>query len=72
MSHLKLKQVRIEDFSDYSAVPDEGLTADSCIWCLGVSQTAVGKDEYVRITVDYALAAGRRCWAATRRFVSAS
>lgn len=57
LSHPKLKQIRIADFTDYSRIPEQDLVADACIWCLGVSQTAVGKDEYVRITVDYALAA---------------
>jgi uncharacterized protein YbjT (DUF2867 family) len=56
MSHPKLKQVRVDDFTDYSAIADDDLTADACIWCLGVSQTAVGKEAYVRITVEYALA----------------
>lgn len=59
LSHPKLKQVQLTDFTDYSNIPGEDLIADACIWCLGVSQTAVGKDEYLRITVDYALAAAR-------------
>ena len=59
IAHSKLRQVIVDDFTDWSKVDAEALTADACIWCLGVSQTAVDKDTYVRITHDYTLAAAR-------------
>ena len=53
--HPKVAEVLVRDFLDYSATPLAG--ADACIWCLGVSQSQVGKEEYVKITHDYAVAA---------------
>ncbi|POR38917.1 Uncharacterized protein TPAR_00887 [Tolypocladium paradoxum] len=48
------------DFARYdSEVLDQLKGADGCVWALGISQTRVGKEEYVRITRDYALAAAR-------------
>ncbi|VFR32630.1 Oxidoreductase [plant metagenome] len=54
----KLKVHVLDDFLDYTSLGAD-LRADACIWCLGVSQTAVGHDDYVRITHDYAVAAAR-------------
>lgn len=59
VAHPKLKQVRVADFLDYANIADADLTADACIWCLGVSQTAVDKHAYERITIDYALSAAK-------------
>ncbi|KAI1276867.1 hypothetical protein F5Y07DRAFT_399027 [Xylaria sp. FL0933] len=48
-----------KDFTKYdSAVLDQLKGARGCVWALGVSQTQVDKEEYVKITKDYALAAG--------------
>ncbi len=57
MTHPKLRTVVLDDFEHYAGL-DLGDHA-ACIWCLGVSQAQVGKDAYVRITLDYALAAAR-------------
>lgn len=47
--------------SNYSAYPDQLLSelkgAHGCVWAQGISQNAVAKDEYVRITHDYPIAA---------------
>ncbi|QIL20617.1 NAD-dependent epimerase/dehydratase family protein [Thermomonas sp. HDW16] len=59
MAHPKLRQLLVDDFTDFSQVDADALTADACIWCLGVSQTAVDKDTYIRITHDYTLAAAQ-------------
>lgn len=59
----KLKEIILKDFTDYSRIGKE-LQADACIWCLGVSQTQVSKDEYVKITFEYAMAAARAMFAA--------
>lgn len=49
--------------TDYANYPPELLArlrgARAAIWAQGISQTEVPKDEYVRITVDYPLAAAR-------------
>ncbi|KAI1109106.1 putative nucleoside-diphosphate-sugar epimerase [Nemania sp. NC0429] len=47
-----------KDFTKYdSAVLDQLKGARGCVWALGISQTQVSKEEYVKITKDYALAA---------------
>ncbi|KAH7048412.1 hypothetical protein B0J12DRAFT_114254 [Macrophomina phaseolina] len=52
--------IRHTDFKNY---PPEILKeldgAEACIWALGISQTQVGKDEYVTITKEYPLAAAK-------------
>ena len=62
-SHAKLKEIVLADFLDYSQVA-ASLDADACIWCLGVSQTAVDEATYIAITHGYALAAARAMLAA--------
>src|ERR1700759_2537834 len=63
VSNPKLNEIVLDDFLDYSGLGDQ-LKADACIWCLGVSQTAVSKDEYIKITLDYTIAAARAMLAA--------
>ncbi|KJK67403.1 hypothetical protein P875_00117165 [Aspergillus parasiticus SU-1] len=49
-----------KNFNEYSPELLEKLKdADGCIWALGISQTQVSKEEYVKITVDYPLAAAK-------------
>ena len=75
ISHPKLTERVLKDFLDYAAI-SEHFEVDACIWALGVSQTEVTKDEYVRITYDYTLAAARAMFAVNPRmrfcFVSGS
>jgi uncharacterized protein YbjT (DUF2867 family) len=63
ISNPKLNEVVLDNFLDYSGVAGQ-LKADACIWCLGVSQYAVSKDEYIKITLDYTIAAARAMLAA--------
>ncbi|MDB6077888.1 MAG: hypothetical protein JWO82_1635 [Akkermansiaceae bacterium] len=63
VSHPKVKEPLLDDFLDYSQVMND-LAADACIWCLGVSQTAVSEEEYIRITCGYTVAAARAMLAA--------
>ncbi|GFF87349.1 hypothetical protein IFM53868_05118 [Aspergillus udagawae] len=50
--------IKHEDFSDYSPELLERFKgANGCIWALGISQSQVSKEEYVKITLDYPLAA---------------
>ncbi|KAI0880580.1 putative nucleoside-diphosphate-sugar epimerase [Annulohypoxylon maeteangense] len=47
-----------KDFESYdSDLLSKLKGATGCVWALGISQTQVGKEEYVKITKDYALAA---------------
>lgn len=59
LQHPKLHQIELADFTDWSGVAADDLRADACIWCLGISQTAVDKPTYVRITHDYTIAAAK-------------
>lgn len=48
------------DFENYdSSVLEQLRGAGGCVWALGISQTQVGPQEYVKITKDYTLAAAR-------------
>ncbi|KAI9762607.1 MAG: hypothetical protein M1840_001200 [Geoglossum simile] len=62
--NLDLKKANIIEHEDFLSYPDELLRgalagAEACIWAQGISQTQVGKEEYVRITHDFPLAAAR-------------
>ncbi|KAJ5468742.1 hypothetical protein N7475_006494 [Penicillium sp. IBT 31633x] len=47
-----------KDFESYTPeLLDQLKDADGCVWALGISQTKVTKEEYVKITKDYTLAA---------------
>ncbi|KAJ6575463.1 hypothetical protein B0H19DRAFT_1128803 [Mycena capillaripes] len=54
-------QIIIHDnFAAYpSDLTDVLKDADGCIWAQGISQTQVSKEEYIRITYDYPLAAAK-------------
>ncbi|KAJ6443202.1 nucleoside-diphosphate-sugar epimerase [Purpureocillium lavendulum] len=56
----RVRVILHRDFETYdAAVLDQLRDADGCVWALGISQTKVGADEYVKITKDYTLAAAR-------------
>ncbi|MBE9462759.1 NAD-dependent epimerase/dehydratase family protein [Dyadobacter subterraneus] len=57
--NLKLKELILKDFLDYSAITKD-IEANACIWCLGVPQSAVTAEEYIRITFEYALYAAKQ------------
>jgi uncharacterized protein YbjT (DUF2867 family) len=49
-----------KNFETYdSKVLDQLNGAEGCVWALGISQTKVGKEEYIKITKDYSLAAAK-------------
>jgi uncharacterized protein YbjT (DUF2867 family) len=64
----KLKVTLLADFTDYAAIAPQLAGYDACLWCLGVSQNDVSKDQYAIITYDYALAAARAMGAANADF----
>ena len=55
----KVQQVIIRDFTNYSGLDDIFKQTDACIWCLGISQSRVSKNQYYTITHDYVLAAAK-------------
>ncbi|EXJ96442.1 hypothetical protein A1O1_01568 [Capronia coronata CBS 617.96] len=56
-------RIEVIQHADFSAYPPELLErlqgADACIWALGVSQSDVDADTYVRVTRDFALEAAK-------------
>jgi len=59
IQHPKLKVIIHPDFLNYTGLEGLFKNSDACIWCLGISQALVSKEEYIKITYDYALAAAK-------------
>ncbi|MBL7699749.1 MAG: NAD(P)H-binding protein [Chitinophagaceae bacterium] len=55
--HPKIRQIIHKDFLNYNGLEDVFRESDACIWCLGISQTRVSKQDYFIITYEYAVAA---------------
>jgi len=55
----KIQIVTHYDYLNYKELLTIFGDSDACIWCLGISQTKVSKEEYIRITFDYAIAADK-------------
>jgi uncharacterized protein YbjT (DUF2867 family) len=53
----KLREFVHTDYLDYTAVTEAFRAADACLFCLGTSVTQVSKEEYVKISHDYPVAA---------------
>lgn len=59
MQHPKLKVVIHADFNNYQGLEEVLSGHDACIWCLGISQTQVNKEQYEQITYNYTLAGAK-------------
>jgi uncharacterized protein YbjT (DUF2867 family) len=59
ITHPKITTVIHSDFLNYDAVKDHFIGCDACIWCLGISQLQVSKQQYAVITYDYTIAAAK-------------
>lgn len=59
IQHPKITTVIHNDFLHYDAVKEWFKDCDACIWCLGISQLQVTKQQYGIITYDYAVAAAK-------------
>ncbi|MDB5050977.1 MAG: hypothetical protein JWO30_4048 [Fibrobacteres bacterium] len=59
IQHSKVKFVLHENYRDYSGLAGIFAAHDACIWCLGISQTQVRQDEYIKITYDYVVTAAQ-------------
>lgn len=55
----KLRVAVVKNFLDYSEVGPQFTGYGACLWCLGISQTEVSKEDYETITYGYALAAAQ-------------
>ena len=59
ITHPKITTVIHDDYSLYDDVKDHFRNSDACIWCLGISQLQVSKEQYAVITYDYTIAAAK-------------
>jgi len=59
VQHPKLKTVVHQDFLDYTSLAGVFKENNACLWCLGISQSQVSKEEYHTITYEYAMAAAK-------------
>jgi len=67
--HEKAKVILHKDYLNYTDEVLEQLKgAQGCVWAQGISQTKVDKDEYVRITHDFPLAAAKSMATLSDRF----
>ena len=55
----KLRELLLEDFTDYSSVAGAFAGYDACLYCLGVSSAGMSEADYRRVTYDFAIAAAR-------------
>lgn len=60
----KVKEIIHPNFLNYDGLEDIFRQSDACIWCLGISQSRVSKNDYFTITYEYAVAAARAMIAA--------
>lgn len=55
----KLWEIVHADFLDYAQVADAFRGVDACLFCLGISVTQVSKEEFVKISHDFPIAAAK-------------
>ena len=53
----KLKELRHENFADFSGIADALTGYDACFYCIGVTSMGMNETDYTRITHDYTMAA---------------
>lgn len=56
IQHPRLKTIIHKDFLKYGNLGEVLKEVDACLWCLGISQSQVSKEQYHIITHDYTLA----------------
>jgi len=59
IKHEKLEEVVVEDFENYSAQINSFGDVSAAFFCIGVYTGAVSREEFKKITVDYAIAFGK-------------
>ena len=58
-SHEKLREIRHQNFEDFSPLENQLVGYDACFFCLGVSSLGMTEKDYAHITYDFTLAAGK-------------
>lgn len=56
-SHPKLRELRHDNFTDFSAIESQLTGYDACFFCLGVSSVGMDEPRYRRLTHDITMAA---------------
>jgi uncharacterized protein YbjT (DUF2867 family) len=59
VQHAKLREIRHEDFTDYSAIEPQLSGFDASFFCLGVSSIGMDEARYRHLTYDITMAAAR-------------
>jgi nucleoside-diphosphate-sugar epimerase len=59
INHPKVRNLIHTDFHKYTGLETEFRESDACLWCLGISQSRVSKNEYYQVTYEYTVAAAR-------------
>src|SRR5882757_9321137 len=58
-SNAKLREIRHDNFLDFSAIEPQLTGFDACFFCLGVSSIGMTEERYRAITYDITLAAAK-------------
>jgi len=58
-AEVKQREFVHTNYLDYTAVTEAFRAVDACLFCLGASVTQVSKEEYVKISHDYPVAAAK-------------
>jgi hypothetical protein len=53
IQHIKLKELIVQDFMDYSLVEDQLKGYNACYFCLGISATGLSEEKYHHITYEF-------------------
>ena len=56
-THAKLRELKHDNFFDFSAVESQLAGYDACFFCLGVSSIGMDEERYRRLTYDITMAA---------------
>ncbi|OFV75065.1 hypothetical protein RERY_42310 [Rhodococcus erythropolis] len=52
-THPKLREIRHDDFADFSPIQAELPGYDACLFCLSTSAVGMSETDYHAITYDY-------------------
>jgi uncharacterized protein YbjT (DUF2867 family) len=58
-NHAKLRELRHDDFLDFSSIEGQLTGFDACFFCLGVSSAGMSEENYQRVTYGFTIAAAR-------------
>ena len=59
VENSKLKEIILQDFSDYSFIENQLMGYNACFFCLGVSSIVMKEEDYTKITFDLTMTAAK-------------